>query len=454
MPTSGDRLTQPLTVLCSDADLAVDCARASGDFALALAPEVTEDFASSLSRVASAGSALGVLSDRELSSHELWALAEAADEAGVRVALAMLGTRGPRMGLACDLGLVAVSELRPMLSALALLSGGVQAPWTASPRRLPGIDRGRLRRALEPSSEGAASLTRDDGARLVLRRRGVRPLPVGEALDLAAALSALAAADDAQRAPMPSVQGVERERIVELIFGPPRALSDPSSKAALEPYDLPLPLEELCTSASRAASEAGRIGFPVRVSLASPDLRTWDHSDLTADGVTSASHVRDVFRQIMALAQTRRPDARLLGVTVSATQTDKALLDVRVRPAPGGHALLELSFADPHGAATGDRLETLLPLSSGQLERALGRLRGASLLLSRTSAQRRAELLALRDVLTRLGAFVHDHRDAIVCVRITPLAVLVTGELELREACVEVGDVFVRSLAEPARPTH
>jgi len=395
--------------------------------------------------------AVGVLSGRELSTKELTGLAESARAAEVRVAIAMIEATPPRVGLARDLGLAAVSELRPMLSALALLSSGVKAAWTASPRRLPAIDRARLRHALSSAGDGAPTLTRDDGSRLVLRRRGIRPLPVGEAVDLASALLALEGADDSERAPMPTVQGVERERIVEVIFGPPRALSDPSSKAALEPYDLPLPMEELCTSPSRAAAEASRIGFPVRVSLASPDLRTWDHSDLVADGVNSASHVRDVFRQIMALAQSRRPDARLLGVVVSAAQTEKALLDVSVRPISGGLALLDLGFADAHGAAAQDRIETLLPLSAAQLERALSRLNGASLLMSKTSAQRRAELQALRDVLTRLGAFVHDHRDAVTRLRVAPLAVLLTGALELREACVEVGDVFARSLAASAQ---
>ena len=100
--------------------------------------------------------------------------------------------------------------------------------------------------------------------------------------------------------------------MLDVLFGPRRALSDPASKAALEPYDVPMPIEELCASASRAAAEANRIGFPVRISLASPDLRVWDHPDLRVDMVDNAARVRDTFRQLMG-AGGQPPAASLAG---------------------------------------------------------------------------------------------------------------------------------------------
>jgi hypothetical protein len=46
----------------------------------------------------------------------------------------------------------------------------------------------------------------------------------------------------------------------------------------------------------------------------------------------------------------------------------------------------------------------------------------------------------------RLAAFVHQWRGEIEAVEVNPLAILVGGELEIREACVTVGDAFSRSL--------
>ncbi|MGB5702676.1 MAG: hypothetical protein WBM48_07660, partial [Polyangiales bacterium] len=69
-----------------------------------------------------------------------------------------------------------------------------------------------------------------------------------------------------------------------------------------------------------------------------------------------------------------------------------------------------------------------------------------SLLLAGTPQERSAAVSAIGDVLMRLAAFVHQWRNEIEAVEVNPLAILVGGELEVREACVTVGDAFSRSL--------
>ena len=46
----------------------------------------------------------------------------------------------------------------------------------------------------------------------------------------------------------------------------------------------------------------------------------------------------------------------------------------------------------------------------------------------------------------RLAAFVHQWREQVELVEVNPLAILLSGELEVRQACVTVGDAFSRSL--------
>jgi len=78
--------------------------------------------------------------------------------------------------------------------------------------------------------------------------------------------------------------------------------------------------------------------------------------------------------------------------------------------------------------------------------------RGVSLaqpVLAGTPARRREVLDALGDALLRLAAFVDRHRDELVSVEIRPLAILIGGGVEIREACVTVGDRFLRSLDTP-----
>jgi hypothetical protein len=67
-------------------------------------------------------------------------------------------------------------------------------------------------------------------------------------------------------------------------------------------------------------------------------------------------------------------------------------------------------------------------------------------LLEGNAQERKQAVSAIGEVLMRLAAFVHQWRDQIEAVEVNPLAILVGGELEIRQACVTVGDAFSRSL--------
>jgi hypothetical protein len=56
-------------------------------------------------------------------------------------------------------------------------------------------------------------------------------------------------------------------------------------------------------------------------------------------------------------------------------------------------------------------------------------------------------------VLLRLASFVHDWREQVTSVEVQPLALLVGGAVEIREARVTVGDAFERSLEPTAEST-
>jgi hypothetical protein len=78
------------------------------------------------------------------------------------------------------------------------------------------------------------------------------------------------------------------------------------------------------------------------------------------------------------------------------------------------------------------------------IERALRRLAGAALLLETSASQRKTRVDNVVDVLQRVAAFVNDRRREIEGVELRPLAVLLDGSVEVREACVRVSDWFER----------
>ena len=440
---------KPWQIVCDSADIAVECAQATAALGIECEPIVTtDDPGSKLIGLAKTGSVVGLCAaDAPAPS----VLARVATACGSNpCVMALVGRPDAPMaslGLARDLGIVAVDEVRPFASVLALLGGQARAPWTASLRGLAPLDRLRLSVAILPGSVSSGRLVRLSEGMLGWASDDGPPFPVGESRDVAQAIMAIRDREPAVGEDMaPPLDEAGSRAVQDVIFGPPRALSDPASKAALLPYGLPIPAEELCASPSRAAAEAARIGFPVRIALASPDLRVWDHPDLAVDGVDNAARVRDVYRQITTLALDRTRGARLLGVTVMANRAAHALLRVRASVLDDEFVLTEIGFADPHGRASGDHTHTAIRPSAVRIERVLGRLAGAPLLLDVPSSLRRKIVEDLSATIGRIAAFVLDHAKEIVSVEIDPLVVLVGGGVELREACVRVGDAFLRSL--------
>ncbi len=413
---------------------------------VAIATPVEDDPFAEAVKLARAGeAAVGVAVDAEPSTLALATLASIGPDAS---GLALLApSTGATHAIAADLGIPVVAGVPALVSLVALATTGAPRPYNASTKGLSALDRTRL--AVPQHERRSGQFVRSDDGLLALEVPGGGRSVIGYPWDVAEALASARAAMAPARPPMPVVERVDHQAVLDVILGPRRALSDPASKAALEPYDLPLPVEELCASPSRAAAEATRIGFPVRIALASPELRVSDNPDLVVDGVDSAAGVRDVFRQTMALARSRSPEARLLGVTVSAATTAKALLGVRVRRFASALALAEVGFLDAHGAAAHDRTTMVLPTTAEGIDRALARLAGAPLLFGSSPSERRHVVSAVGDVLLRLAVFVHDWPDEIESVDACPLAVLVGGDVEVREARVQVTDAFTRSLEEP-----
>ncbi|MCA9580970.1 MAG: acetate--CoA ligase family protein [Myxococcales bacterium] len=438
-----------------DAELAVECASLAKALGLDLDPVVHQNALAQAQAGIGPGTICALALTRSPDPRSLVALGTVAQAASARVALLVMPSEDStiaQIDLARDLGLIAVDETRPLLAALALLQGGAERPWAASLADLSTMERSRFLPLSKLRQRGGGHWTRGAAGLSFALSQGpdATPFPVGETRDAVAAVVALHAASGATFRGGPELEGISKEGTVDTLFGPRRALSDPASKAVLAQYGVPSPTEELCASPSRAASEASRFGYPVRLALVSPDLRIWDHPDLAVDRVDTGAQVRDLFRQMVASAGARQDGARILGVTVGPAATERALLRVKAWPAGSQkRVLMEIGFADAHGLVTGDFTHTVLPAPFARLERVLGRLAGMELLFDDRARDRRATIEAVGTALLRIARFVADHEEVVESVEVEPLVVLLDGSVEVREASIQVSDAFERRLASP-----
>ena len=449
-------MTPALRIFADSPELAEECEQAAAALALgARADTGSEPFAEA-ARATARGEPCVVATASEVPIQGLVALARAARASDVQVVVAIVGREAPladARSIASDLGLVSVAHPAELAAAAALLGAGAGRRWSASTRGLSAVDRARMTGALDAPERASGKLSREtDGVLAWSAGSGGEPVRVGRARDVRAAIVALRAASvpPASATATPAGAHVDPRAVLDVIYGPPRRLSDPASKAALRPYGVPVPMEELCASPSRAAAEATRIGFPVRIALASPDLRVWDHPELAVDGVDNAARVRDVFRQITSLGLARAPESRLLGVTVTATTPARALLRVRLAPLADDLVLARVGFADTHGRSSRDETVLVLPAPFERVALGLSRLRGASMLAGDDAWPDGLEPLVA--VLSVLAAFQRDRRHEVESIEINPVALLVGAGAEVREACITVGDAFLRDLGAPAPP--
>lgn len=433
-------------VFCETVELAVEATALASAIGLSVAVELSADpLGAAVQRVAARAGPACALSLALPSAESAVAALHVCSEPQRIVVGGVNDADGLLRGLLRDLGFVCVLDVAPALAALALLAGGATRAHRANPRKLSAPDRLRLAGALGAVDRNAGRLI-SLGADGVAHQaaEGRLSLRAGGARALAEALQAQAGAERLEDAVLPFARPGALEPCRDVLFGPPRALSDPASKAALAPFGLPLPQEELCSSPSRAAVEAARMGFPVRISLASPDLRVWDYPDLSVDGVDNAARVRDVYRQLALTAEARAPQARVLGVTVTATTLARALLRITARPLKYGRVLVRVGFCDPHGAVAKDATATVLPQSEQGIRRALERLAGRALLWADAAPPSAAQPLI--DLLVRLASFVDAFRREVARVELHPVALLVGGGAEIREAAVQVTDAFVQDM--------
>ncbi len=440
-------MKKPWPVHCETAELAVEASTHAEALGLSVAPDVSSD---ALDAAAHTVRSAEVVVCLLLAPPDPAKLIAAAEIAGDRVGRLVLGIisdgDGTVRGLSLDLGIPCVVEVSAAMTCAALTPHTDLRPWRAQARKLSAADRLRVEASTAPGEKSAGRLVPIATARIGWEKSDAgAQVALGHAVDAGRALIALRLSE-----PLTSAQtdltAHDAATSREVLFGPRRLLSDPASKAALAPFGLPLPQEELCASPSRAAAEAARIGFPVRISLASPDLRVWDHADLCVDGVDNAARVRDVYRQLTLVAEKRGTEARVLGVTVTATTLAHALLRVQARLV-GSHVLLRVSFADPHGAVARDAILTIWPASTEATTRSLTRLSASVLILGESAPDRARNAAAMAQLFGQIGAFMKAFPTEVERVDLHPLALLVGGGAEVREAAIQVTDAFSRGLA-------
>ncbi|MZD10650.1 CoA-binding protein [Streptomyces sp. SID5785] len=225
--------------------------------------------------------------------------------------------------------------------------------------------------------------------------------------------------EEAPRTPSPSF------RKAQALMRPGKQLSEHAAKQLLRAYGIRVPREQLVTSAAAAVRAASQVGYPVVMKASAPQLAHKSELGLVKVGLTSASQVRDAYRDLTDIARYEGIDLdgvlvcqmveRGIEMVVGVTHDD--LFGPTVTVGLGG-VLVEVLK---------DTAVRVPPFGEDQARALLGELRGHALLDGVRGAPP-ADVDALVEVILRVQRMALELHGDLAELDVNPLMVLPRGQ--------------------------
>ncbi|PPS67151.1 MULTISPECIES: acetate--CoA ligase family protein [Streptomyces] len=225
--------------------------------------------------------------------------------------------------------------------------------------------------------------------------------------------------DEAPRTPSPSY------RKAQALMQPGRQLSEHAAKQLLRAYGIRVPREQLVTSAAAAVRAAGLVGYPVVMKASGARIAHKTELGLVKIGLTSASQVRDAYRELTDIA--RYEDVALDGVLVCQMVEQGVEMVVGVAHDDLFGPTVSVGLGGVLVEVLRDTAVGVPPFGEEQARDMLAGLRGRAL-LDGVRGRPPADRDALVEVVLRVQRMALELGDQLAELEINPLLVLPQGQ--------------------------
>ncbi|MEV0444258.1 acetate--CoA ligase family protein [Streptomyces spectabilis] len=225
--------------------------------------------------------------------------------------------------------------------------------------------------------------------------------------------------DEAPRTASPS------SRKAEALMRPGQLLSEHAGKQLLRAYGIRVPREQLVTSAAGAVRAAGQVGYPVVMKASGARIAHKTELGLVRIGLTSASQVRDAYRDLTDIA--RYEDVDLDGVLVCQMVERGVEMVVGVSQDPLFGPTVTVGLGGVLVEVLHDTSVRVPPFGEDQARAMLDELRGRALLDGVRGAPP-SDLDALVEVVLRVQRMALELEGQLAELDINPLMVLGRGQ--------------------------
>lgn len=220
-------------------------------------------------------------------------------------------------------------------------------------------------------------------------------------------------------------QASVRELIDQTLSEQRLSIGDPETRDVLSAYGFEIPDSHLAESPDEAVELADRIGFPVVLKVASPDILHKTDVGGVRLGLESAEDVRDAFDLITYRAQRYLPEARLWGCLVQKMVPPGLEVLIGMNRDPQFGPLVTFGLGGIYVEILKDVAFRLAPFSRLEAQTMLGEIR-ARALLDGFRGQQPVDKEAIIDALLRIGQMVIDFPE-IAELDINPFVVYEQG---------------------------
>ncbi len=264
----------------------------------------------------------------------------------------------------------------------------------------------------------------------ILTRGGVPNYPFPERA--AAAFRGMADYRKVQMRPEPEYVTFEVDKaavrqIIDQVRSEKRSsIGDFEARQVLQAYGLRIPQSELARTPDQAVEFAAKMGYPVVLKIASPEILHKTDVGGVKVGLQSATDVRDAYELMVYRAQRYVPDARIWGCVVQEMVPKGTEVLVGMNRDPQFGPLVTFGLGGIYVETLKDVTFRLAPFSITEAQEMLSEIR-AHALLDGVRGQPAADKAAIQDALLRIGQLVQDFPE-IAELDINPLMVYNQGQ--------------------------
>jgi len=208
----------------------------------------------------------------------------------------------------------------------------------------------------------------------------------------------------------------------------PRQFSEAQAKAVLRRAGFPLPRNEVAGTARQAAEIAARIGFPVVMKVASPDIAHKTECGGVRLNIDSAAAAAQAYDSILAAVAQAAPAARIEGVLVEAMLSAggrEILIGVHRDAAYG--QVLTFGLGGILVETLRDTTHRMIPLAPADAQAMVREIRNVAI-LDGVRGQPPADLDALTALILQVSEFASRHAGRLVELELNPVWVGAPGQ--------------------------